>query len=154
MLLLSGLVGLACLALTVLVARQVWQRERALADLLAAAERHRAEVAERQAFAASRVELADIADTGAAAATVPTEVARISHERIAAIPFGILEQIPATAETTKAVREIHDEVSRAIYGAVSGATRGVAGVIRTGLTGATGRRPRPTPRPRPKPNRD
>jgi len=47
------------------------------------------------------------------------------------------------------VREIHDEISRGVYQAISGTTRGLAELVRGGLAGTT--RPRPSPRPRPLP---
>ena len=103
-------------------------------------------MAERQLFVRSREDVADIADAGTAALTLPAEITRATHQGIAAIPFGILEQIPATAQQTKVVREIHDEISRGVYQAISGTTRGIAGLM-SGLTGA----PRPSPRPHPLP---
>lgn len=140
----SLLIGLACLALTIVVARQALRRERALRELEVAAARHRAEVAERALFAQSRAELAE---TAGDPLTLPAEITRATHQGIAAIPFGILEQIPATAEGAKAVREIHDEISRSVYQAISGTTRGIAGLVRGGLAGPA--RPRPVPHPRP-----
>jgi hypothetical protein len=140
------LIGLACLGLTVVVALQVIRRERALRELEVVAVRHRAEVAERRLFVRSREEVADIADAGTAALTLPAEITRATHQGIAAIPFGILEQIPATAQQTRVVRGIHDEISRGVYQAISGTTRGIAGLM-SGLTGA----PRPSPRPQPLP---
>ena len=59
--------------------------------------------------------------------------------------FGILEQIPATAQGAKAVRQIHDEISRGVYQAISGTTRGIAGLVSGGLSAPAG----PAPRPRP-----
>jgi hypothetical protein len=148
MLLISALlIGLACLALTVLTALQAIRRERALRELEVAAARHRAEVAERRLFVQSREDLADVAEGGSAALTLPAEITRATHQGIAAIPFGILEQIPATAQQTKVVREIHDEISRGVYQAISGTTRGIAGLMRGGLSGS----PRPSARPAPQP---
>jgi len=145
MLLVSALlIGLACLALTIVVARQAIRRERALRELEVAAARHRAEVAERALFAQSRAELAEATSDPL---TRPAEITRATHQGIAAIPFGILEQIPATAEGARAVREIHDEISRGVYQAISGTTRGLAGLVRGGLAGPA--RPRPVPHPRP-----
>jgi hypothetical protein len=141
------LIGLACLALTMLAALQIIRQERALRDLEVAAARHRAEVAERQLFAQSRN---DLASAGTSLA-LPVEVTQATHQGIAAIPFGILEQIPATAERTKAVRQIHDEISRGVYQALSGTTRGIAGLVRGGRIGPTQHAPRPVPRPGPIP---
>ena len=139
-------IGLACLAVTILVALQAIRRERALRELEVAAARRRAEIAERQLFVQSREELADAA---ADPLTLPAEITRATHQSIAAIPFGILEQIPATAESAKAVREIHDDISRTVYQAISGTTRGIAGLVRGGLAGPPRRRPSPQPRPLP-----
>jgi hypothetical protein len=153
MLLVSALlIGVACLGLTVLVALQAVRRERALRELEVAAARHRAEVAERRLFVQSREDLLlDAADAGSAALTRPAEITRATHQGIAAIPFGILEQIPAAAERTKAVREIHDEISQGVYQAISGTTRGIAGLVRGGLGGTPSPRPRPLPTAEPPP---
>ena len=147
LLLLSSALVVVVLAGTAVAGVLVRRREHALAELALDVSRHRFLVAERERFLASRESLAAAGDSGAAVVTVPTEVTRFGHQAIAAIPFTVLGQIPATAPASKVVRDIHDEISRTVYDAISGTARGVAGMMRGGLQ----RRPRPSPRPSPRP---
>ena len=48
-----------------------------------------------------------------------TATVRTIHKSIAAIPFGILEAIPMTRHTTKAVRVTHDLISDAVYSSIN-----------------------------------
>ncbi len=52
-----------------------------------------------------------------------TRAARALHHGIAAIPFDLLEAIPATRETTRMVRNIHDFTADNIYGAIAALNR-------------------------------
>lgn len=47
-----------------------------------------------------------------------TGTVRAVHKGIAAIPFGILERIPVTRDTTRVVRKIHDLISDGVYGGI------------------------------------
>ena len=58
---------------------------------------------------------------------------RTVHKAIAAIPFGILESIPATRDTTRVVRRIHDAISDGIYGTISAANKAVHGAARNAV---------------------
>jgi hypothetical protein len=48
-----------------------------------------------------------------------TATVRTIHKSIASIPFTILENIPATRDTTRVVRRIHDVISDGVYGGIS-----------------------------------
>jgi hypothetical protein len=48
-----------------------------------------------------------------------TSTVRAVHKGIAGIPFGILESIPVTRDTTRIVRKIHDAISDGVYGGIS-----------------------------------
>jgi hypothetical protein len=48
-----------------------------------------------------------------------TAAVRTIHKSIASIPFGILESIPATRDTTRVVRRIHDAISDGVYGGIA-----------------------------------
>src|SRR3954447_16057466 len=113
--LISLLLGLACLSLTVFAALDVHRQQRAVTQLRFDVERRRAWVAERDRFLALRRQVVDISDTAGALIDAPAAITRAGHEAIAAIPFAVLDSIPATAETSKVVREIHDEIAGAVY---------------------------------------
>ena len=52
-----------------------------------------------------------------------TRAARALHQGIASIPFDILETIPATRDTTRVVRRIHDFTADNVYAAISAVNR-------------------------------
>lgn len=60
-------------------------------------------------------------------------VVRAVHKGIAEIPFSILESIPATRDTTKMVRGIHDLTSDVVYGSISVINKAVGGTLRAGI---------------------
>lgn len=62
-----------------------------------------------------------------------TAVVRAVHKGIAEIPFSILESIPATRDTTKMVRGIHDLTSDVVYGSISVINKAVGGTLRAGI---------------------
>ena len=147
--LISLLLVLLCGLLTVLAALDLLRQRRAIEQLRGAVVRQRAYRAERERFRAARDQFAGTGDLAGDLINLPTAATRKGHETIAAIPFTVLENIPATAETSKVVREIHDEISGAVYDIITGTTKGISDVIRRGLTGApanggpTAGRPRP-----------
>lgn len=65
-------------------------------------------------------------DTGAA-------TVRAVHLGISRIPFGILESIPVTRDTTRVVRQTHDLISEAVYGSIRGINKAAGHVTRTAL---------------------
>lgn len=64
---------------------------------------------------------------------VTTSTVRSLHRGIAAIPFGILEAIPATRHTTMVVRRTHDLISDVVYSSINIATKTTGKVIRKGI---------------------
>jgi len=64
---------------------------------------------------------------------IATATVRTIHKGIAAIPFGILEAIPATRHTTKVVRGTHDLISDVVYSSISIANKTSGKVIRKGI---------------------
>lgn len=67
-------------------------------------------------------------------------VVREVHKGIAAIPFNILDSIPATRDSAKLVRGVHDSITDGVYGALSGLNRAVGREIRKGLQDAAAKR--------------
>ena len=140
--LISLVLAVVALAVTALAWADARGKQRESAQLRADITRQRVANAERLRFRISRAQVADAGDLTSSIVTVPTAVTRFSHDAIAAIPFTVLESIPATAETTKVVREIHDEIAHSVYDAISGTTRGIAWFLRRGLTGPPPRKPK------------
>jgi len=64
---------------------------------------------------------------------VGTSTVRSLHRGIAAIPFGILEAIPVTRDTTRVVRAVHDQISDVVYGSILGGNRLIGSVLRQGI---------------------
>lgn len=62
-----------------------------------------------------------------------TATIRSVHHEIANIPFDILEAIPATRDTTKLVRGVHDLTSDGIYGTISTVNRLLGKQLRKGM---------------------
>ena len=62
-----------------------------------------------------------------------TALVRGIHHGIAAIPFSILEAIPATREPTRLVRGIHDLTANSVYAAVAAVNRVLGTQLRKGL---------------------
>lgn len=63
-----------------------------------------------------------------------TRVVQRIHQGIAAIPFEVLEAIPATRDTARLVRGVHDLTSAGVYGSISAVNKGVGRGLRR-LTG-------------------
>lgn len=84
------------------------------------------------------VEMQQLTET---AVDIGTRAVREIHFGIAGIPFGILEAVQATRDTTRVVRQTHDVIANAVYGTIRGvnkltghATRGALGIRGTGGT--------------------
>ena len=95
----------------------------------------RAEVIQSEAVRLQRAER-QLADAQRLAETVVaggTRTVRVIHQGIAAIPFGILEAIPVTRDTTRLVRATHDLIAGAVYGGIGMVNRGVGVGLRAGL---------------------
>ncbi|AXQ31549.1 hypothetical protein D0B54_23940 [Solimonas sp. K1W22B-7] len=64
---------------------------------------------------------------------IGTDTVRGIHHGIASIPFGILEAIPATRDTTRIVRAIHDQTADTVYGAIGLVNRMLGKGLRRGM---------------------
>lgn len=64
---------------------------------------------------------------------IATTTVRTVHKGIAAIPFGILEAIPTTRHTTKAVRVTHDLISDMVYSGIKIANKTSGKIIRKSI---------------------
>ncbi|PTU31652.1 hypothetical protein [Stenotrophobium rhamnosiphilum] len=65
-----------------------------------------------------------------------TNTVRAVHKGIASIPFGILESIPVTRDTTRVVRLIHDAISDGVYGGISATNKVLHQVARNAASSA------------------
>lgn len=93
---------------------------------------HRATVqqAETRRALRARKQLADTAAAAATAVNAGNFTVQTAHQLIAAIPFGILEAIPATRDTTRIVRATHDAIAGLVYGAIGAASQQAAKGLR------------------------
>lgn len=55
------------------------------------------------------------------------------HRGIASVPFEVLDRIPATRDTARIVREVHDLTSGTVYGSIRGINRLLGSGLRNGL---------------------
>jgi hypothetical protein len=102
-------------------------RRRALARRL---RRATVQQAETKRVARARRQLAETAAAAATAVNAGNFTVQTAHQLIAAIPFGILEAIPATRDTTRIVRATHDAIAGLVYGAIGAASRQAAKGLR------------------------
>lgn len=98
----------------------------------------RAEIvkAESERLLRAEQQLRQAQEISESAVSLGTGVVRGMHRGIAAIPFGILEAIPATRDTTRLVRKTHDRIADAVYGSIGAVNRGVGAKLREGLRSA------------------
>lgn len=139
-LLLAGTIALAVLGLLFRLRLSAAERALDRADVVEL-EAQRLWLAERQINDAQRV--------SEAAVSGGTLTVRAIHKGIAAIPFGVLEAIPATRDTTRIVRASHDLISDAVYGTIDAVNRGVGAGLRAGLK-AGAKKPDATDAPAPR----
>lgn len=89
--------------------------------------------AETLRYIRGREQLSELQEAVEVSVEGVTASVRTVHRGIASIPFGILEAIPATRDTTKAVRAIHDVTSDVVYGSISFGNRLAGRGLRKGL---------------------
>ena len=95
--------------------------------------RREIEQAEGERLWRAEQQLAQAQEVSETAVSLGTGMVRGVHRGIAAIPFSILEAIPATRDTTRLVRKTHDLISDAVYGSIGAVSRGVGAKLRAGL---------------------
>lgn len=88
---------------------------------------------ELRRIARQRQQLAAAQALGEGAVDGTTRAVQGIHRGIASIPFGVLESIPATRDTTRIVREIHDLAADSAYGTIRGVNRLLGKGMRRGL---------------------
>ena len=116
-----------------------------LTDLRAALDRADVVEAEAQRLWLAERQLADVQRLSEAAVSGGTLTVRAIHKGIAAIPFGVLEAIPVTRDTTRIVRASHDLISDAVYGTIDAVNRGVGAGLRARLKGGVSKKDTPLP---------
>ncbi len=114
--------------------RQWLQAARELEGLRSKELRARAWSAEQARFLQLRSSLADVAQTTSEAVQRGSRVTQASHRVIAALPFGILDAIPATSSGSRRARSLHDGIAGAVYGTLTGVGGGIAGRSRRRLS--------------------
>lgn len=124
-----GLIA-ATLAGGVMLVR-VGPARREVAMALIRAETRQAEV---QRLARAEAQLEQVQRFAEAAVSGGTKTVRTVHRGIASIPFGILEAIPATRDTTRVVRQTHDLISDTVYGTIGAVNKGIGSLLRSGLS--------------------
>ncbi|HEY0913966.1 MAG TPA: hypothetical protein VGE22_03755 [Solimonas sp.] len=77
--------------------------------------------------------LAQVQKLAEGGVSIGTDTVRGIHHGIASIPFGILEAIPATRDTTRVVRAIHDQTADTVYGAINLVNRVLGKGLRRGM---------------------
>lgn len=127
------LISLSNLAVIVWIARIAWQQR----SLRLASETSLRYTAYRQAdlvlFAEGHQQLLEAQEFLESSIHGTTATVRAIHLGIAAIPFGILEAIPVTRDTTKVVRGTHNLISDAVYSSISVANRAGGVLARKGI---------------------
>ena len=96
-----------------------------LADIGADNRRLVAVNAENERMAKSAREVAEAVETTSAAVDLGTTIVQSSHKVIASIPFEILDAIPATRDTSRIVRGIHDGTADAVYRSIFGVNKAI-----------------------------
>ncbi len=113
------LLGCACLVLSALAALWLWRLNARISVQAAQLARTAAVRAEAQRMREANQRLAQWQDVTETSIDSGTAAVRAIHRGIAAIPFDILEAIPATRDTTRVVRGVHDFTSDNVYAAIS-----------------------------------
>ena len=116
-----GLIGL--LLSSVLLSVALWVLNRRVSGVAAQLTRTAEVHAEAGRMKQANDRLAAWQEVTEASIDGGTKAVRAVHKGIAAIPFSILESIPATRDTAKIVRGIHDFTSDNVYAAISTVNR-------------------------------
>jgi hypothetical protein len=123
------LAGAGTLGLAQVRARREQEELRRTMQRLAAA------ILEQARIEAQLQALREVQQAAEMGVDIGTNAVRAIHMGIAAIPFGILEVIPATRHTSRLVRTVHDQISGVVYDSISGGNRLLGSALRIGLKG-------------------
>ncbi len=118
-----SIAALICAGLTLLLALAVRHLARETSALNLALRRAALYHLEGARFIEGREQLLRAQESAEALVHGSTTIVRGVHHGIAAIPFSILEAIPATRDTTRIVRGVHDLTADTVYGAISAINR-------------------------------
>ena len=119
----DAVLGLLAIALSLEVWRRSTADTRAIEGLADSLRRSGALLIELRRRIEQQRQLAEAQQLTETAVDVGTQAVRQVHFGIAAIPFGLLEALPATRDTTRVVRQAHDVIANAVYGTIRGVNR-------------------------------
>lgn len=114
---------LITLMLTGLAAWGLWRINKRISATAAQLTRTAAVRAEAWRMQQANQRLAEWQDVTESSIDGGTQAVRALHKGIAQVPFSILEAIPATRDTARVVREVHDFTSDNVYAAISTVNR-------------------------------
>lgn len=130
---LEGVLVVAAAALTVWAALRLLALERAITAAADSLRRSGVLLLETQRQLRQQQLVGSAQQLTEATIDTGTATVRAVHLGIAAIPFGILEAIPATRDASKVVRRTHDLISEAVYGSIRGVNKVVGEVARSAV---------------------
>lgn len=78
----------------------------------------------------SQAQLDQLQDRAEATVEQTTRLVQTVHHGIATIPFEVLEAIPATRDTSRLVRTVHDLTADGVYGSISAVNKGLGQGLR------------------------
>ncbi len=132
----NSLIALLLVTVALLVCA-VWRGRSAQRQLLTLEQSlRRAEAAgqEQAARIAALEALRDSLQLTEHAIATSTLLVKEVHKGIADIPFSVLEAIPATRGSAKALRGLHDSISDGVYGALNRLNQAVGRELRNGVS--------------------
>lgn len=139
------LIGLALTAALAGVGLDLWSLHQRVRRLQAAQLRGVLQASDARRLQQAQEQLAQAQRLSETAVAGSAQLVRAVHHGIAAIPFGILEAIPVTRDTTRIVHQAHDLISGAVYGSIQAINRGIGSGLRKGLAGGSAAPRQPSP---------
>ena len=121
-------------AATAFLLRAQQRQKQELAALRLSMQRVAAFIVEGARAQAQLDALREVQDAAEKSVHLGASAVRALHLGIAAIPFGILEAIPATRPGSRAVKAVHDGVTNAVYDSITGTNKLLGSVLRQKLT--------------------
>lgn len=127
------IVALIAAGATAIALRRAWRVHQESQALKASLWRSASVINEAERIRLQAERLSTIQETAEAVIEGGTATVRAVHKGIADIPFGILESIPVTRDTTKLVRGVHDLTTDLVYGSISSINKTLGREIRRNL---------------------
>lgn len=122
--------ALVAVVATTWLARRQWGQEIALQGFSCRLREDAARLVELRYQYDLRVQLSQAQDLAETVVDTGTATVQEVHMGISRIPFGILESIPVTRDTSKVVRQAHDLISDAVYGSIRGINKSASRLSR------------------------